>query len=163
MDTKLEIGKAESSASEGITPIAQEFQAVFHIGGSPGLAHFYQPPQFLANGGRLLVADDDASVVASLPEEFGMQPAKVGRVAGVNGALLFHRPRQLLRVRTLHKPALAARSDVPSAMTQPIQQSMGIGIFVQMKLQRAQVQTAPLLQDCGKQARSSSRQPSISS
>ncbi len=56
----------------GTTPVAQEFQDVLHVSRGLGFADVHQSPQFLPNGDRLLVADDDASVVTFLSQELGM-------------------------------------------------------------------------------------------
>ncbi len=116
------------------SPIAQEFQAVLHVSRGLGFADVYQSPQFLPNGDGLLVADDDASVVTFLPQELGMKPTKIGCIVGVEGASLLEGPGQLCLVQRPQKSALAAGSDIPSPVAQPVQQSMGVGIFIQMKL-----------------------------
>ena len=113
-------------------PIAQEFQVVFHRGVGFGFADSYKSPQFLTNGNRLLVANDDASVMASLLQEFGMKAAKVRSIVSVKGASLPECPQQLLLVRTPQQPALPTRGDLPAAMAQPVQQSMRIGIFIKV-------------------------------
>lgn len=55
-----------------ITPIAQEFDVVPHVGDCPALADVQQPPHFFADGKCLLVADDDACMKAFPPEDFAM-------------------------------------------------------------------------------------------
>lgn len=113
-------------------PIAQELQIVFHVSRGPGLADSNQPAQFLTDGNGLLVANDDASVVAALLEEFGMKAAKVRRIVSVNSASLLECPQQLFLVRTPQQPALPTRCDLPATMAQSVQQGMGIGIFIEV-------------------------------
>ena len=60
-----------SNTSEGrwAAPMTQEFQLVFQVLSGAGFAHLHESPQFLANGSRLLIADDDASMMSPLMEE----------------------------------------------------------------------------------------------
>lgn len=85
-----------------------------------------------------MIANDDARVVAFMPNEFGVETAEIRRIVGVNDPRLFISPRQLLLVRALQQCQLPARGDIQTALTQRIQQGMSVGIFIQVQLYRAQ-------------------------
>jgi len=86
-----------------------------------------------------------------------METTEIGRIVCINGTPLFKSPCQLLFVRTLQKCQLAARGDIQSAMTQRIQQGMGVSIFIKVKLYRAQAWVDRLRSRLLRTARSSSR------
>ena len=111
---------------------------VFHVVAVFDLADLNQTPQFFANGNRLLIADDDAGVVSSRPQEFGVKPAEIRGIVCVERATLLGGPRQLFLVRKAEKRTLATRGHVPSSVTQPVQQSMSIGILIKVNFERAQ-------------------------
>src|SRR6266550_4097475 len=96
------------------------------------------------------------------PEDFGMKPAKVGRVIGVNDTRSFESPRQLFLVRTSQQPQFPTRRDIQSAMTQRVQQGMSIGIFIEMETDRPQAGAGGVRSRLRQTARSSSREFSIS-
>ena len=87
------------SVGRSVTPIVQEFQTVSHIRSALCFAEPQEPPQFFAHGSRLLIANDDACVVASPAQEFRVETAKIGGIVSINGAPLFRGPDQLFRVR----------------------------------------------------------------
>lgn len=95
-DSRLQTeDKDRRSAASRTTPVAQKFQVASHVSGSSGIADSQQTPSLLSNGECLLIANDDARVVASMPNEFRMKPTEIGRVVTVNGTPLFQCPRQL--------------------------------------------------------------------
>jgi len=79
-------------------PITQEFQVVFHVIGGFGLADSYQPPNFLTDRSSLLIPDYDAGMVSCRSQEFGVKPAEIRSIVGLERAPLIAGPGQLLFV-----------------------------------------------------------------
>lgn len=91
----------------------------------------------------MLLGDDDAGVVTSRLQEFGVKPAEIGGVVSELRAALTGRPSQLRFIRDFTQAALAGRRDIRTAISQRANERLSLRVFIQVKTEFAHTAALP--------------------
>lgn len=126
-------GLNPASGVGGVRPIPEELQAVLHLFGGPGSDQVEQTPHLLPYAVALLLADHDARVVPSAPEETSVERTEMPGVEGVYHATLLRGVREEFMVLTSNQPRLVRGLEVHTARAKRLDQVSVHRVFVEVE------------------------------
>jgi hypothetical protein len=114
-------------------PIVEKLDRVCHFLRRLGRDQFEQPPHLLADRVMLLFGDYNPCMGPALKEKFGVQPAVVPDIEGVERPLLSGCPKQMFFVLTFAHSCRPSANDINASQIQGANEISVLRVFIKIQ------------------------------